>query len=76
MIDLSKAKWILSNEESFICHWLDENCFSVTLEQPDEHTAVFHIFKNGQEKDLFLTIPQDKETSLRKLIASFVEQFH
>ena len=75
MIDLSKARWILSNEESYTATWLQEHGYSATVEQISEHEAVFHVTKDNRTKNLKIKSPKQENDSLKLIMETFDKTF-
>ena len=47
MIDLSKVKWTLSNEELYAIEWFEKNGFSGSLDRQYISKSKFTVTKNG-----------------------------
>lgn len=69
MIDLSKVKWTLSNEELYAIEWFEKNGFSGSLDRQYISKSKFTVTKNGvnDKFELQLGVTYD--------VASYMEQY-
>lgn len=74
MIDTSKAKWDLSNEEKYAIKWFNENGYTGTLDKQYISKTYFTVSKDGHTEKFEL--PQGfKGMKMGKIMAAFEKSF-
>lgn len=73
MIDVSNAKWELTDNDLYAIEWLKNHSFDVVLEKQYLSKTKYRVRKNGVESRLY--VPKGFNYDIKSYMAQYENQF-